>query len=135
EVREQYRAGAFILLGHQLYFLQRFPEAEAAYRRHVALTSDPFDGYHNIANVLYLQGKFPQALEASDNCIELAPHYPNAFNTRAQILRALQRLDEADAAERTANVLDDRAAQANLAWLLMAQGKFDESLVARAVGK
>jgi serine/threonine protein kinase/Flp pilus assembly protein TadD len=123
-------ASLFEDLGANLYEQRKLRQAEQASRKAIDLNPTLAGSYHNLGCVLYLQDKLPQAEEASRAAIKLKHNFANAYNTLENILRAQQKLSEADSAQRKAIELDNVAAEANLGYLLMGQGRFSEALAA-----
>ncbi len=121
---------SYTYLGRVLYVYQKPPQAEAVLRQAIFSNSKDSDAYHNLSNVLYLQQRLLEAEEAARMAIELSPKYANAYNTLGIIFRAQQKLLEADDAQSKAMELNAKSALGNMAWLLMAQGRFEEALVA-----
>lgn len=104
-------------------------EAEASYRRAIALKADYAEAHYNLANTLYRLGRLSEAEASYNNAIEIKPDYVIAHNNLGSTLEALGRLDDAEACYQKAITLkpDYAVAHYNLANTLRDAGKLDEA--------
>ena len=107
-------------------------EAEAAYRKAIALKPDYAKAHCNLGIALYYQGKPAEAEAAFRKAIALKPDYANAYYNLGIALSHQGKRVEAEAAYRKAIALKPDFAQAycNLGNALKGQGRFTESLAA-----
>jgi len=90
------------LVGAALLGLARPAEAEAAFRRAIALEPQIPDGYNNLGNALKDQGRLDEARLAYATAIQLRQDYAEAWNNLGTVLQKLGSIDEALAAYGTA---------------------------------
>jgi tetratricopeptide (TPR) repeat protein len=91
--------------GDKLYLAGSYEKAAAAYSEAVKL--DPYltNGWLNLGNSLYFLGKYQEALNSYNAALALNPQNENALQGKKQSLLALNRTDEANAAQRSLNAL------------------------------
>ncbi|MBA8887568.1 tetratricopeptide (TPR) repeat protein [Dokdonella fugitiva] len=110
--------------------------AEQAFRRASELEPGLLDPWLNLARVLMLRGDVAAACVAYDAAVEVAPHRTATRILRADALKTLGRLDEAEAELRA--LLDDETA-APSAWIglfnlkAIRPGGSDDAALARVV--
>jgi tetratricopeptide (TPR) repeat protein len=84
---------------------------------------------HDLANALYLQGRYLEAIAVSKKAIDRNEyHVGDLFNTLSFCLRAQGKLAEAEAAQREAMARNSMRAQYNAGYLLMGEGHFTAAL-------
>ena len=108
EIKADY-ADAFYARGN--VFLQKpdYPKAIADYDAAVKLKPDFADAFNNRAWAHFQAGEPAKGLPDADRAVALGPRDPNALDTRAQILKALDRKEEAIRDFRAALALDPGA--------------------------
>ena len=108
----------------------RFGDAEAGYRRLLALQPGRADVLFNLAAALHQQGRLEEAAAAWRDTVRLAPGLAQAHYNLGTALDALRRPDEAAAAYRAAIAADATLAEAhsNLGNILSAQGRLDDAI-------
>jgi hypothetical protein len=74
---------------------EKWPDAERAYRRALALDASADDTWANLAEALGAQGKLAEAAEALRHATRLMPREPGYRRDLANVLRRLGRHDEA----------------------------------------
>jgi serine/threonine-protein kinase len=116
-------------LGFAAEARQRNQEAEAAYRKAIALEPRVAEAHMNLANVLVARGKVREAEAAYRQCFRLKPNLALAHSNFGLALLAWQRYDEAEAACRRAIALepDLPGAHTTLGNALHSQGKYAEA--------
>jgi tetratricopeptide (TPR) repeat protein len=94
--------------GDKLYLAGSYEKAAAAYSEAVKL--DPYlsESWLNLGNSLYFIGKYQEALNAYNAALALNPQNENALQGKTQSLQALNRTNEANAAQKTLNTLKNR---------------------------
>ena len=114
---------------HRHRLARRWPEAEAAYRRLLALDPNDFESAYLLAISLQEQGKVAAAAAAYRGLIARAPGHVDAYNNLGVALKAMGRLEEAVAAYREALRLrgDHAASWSNLGNALKALGRQNEA--------
>ena len=75
----------------------RLAEAEALYRKALAVDAENFDALHLLGVVRQQTGDNANAVELIERAISLAPENPSAHSNLGLAYRALNRLDDADA--------------------------------------
>ena len=91
----------------------RYADAELAYRHVLESFPDDRAAWRNLGRVLYLDGRFEQALEALDHTLRIDPEDRGAHYHRMLCLRSLGRQAEAEAAEQAYEYYQiDESAQA-----------------------
>ena len=91
----------------------RYADAELAYRHVLESFPDDRAAWRNLGRVLYLDGRFEQALEALGQVLRIDPEDRVAHYHRMLSLRSLGRQAEADAAEQAYEYYQiDESAQA-----------------------
>jgi tetratricopeptide (TPR) repeat protein len=107
----------------------RLDEADAAYRQALALEPAHADALHLLGLALHQRRQHEAGLENINQAIRLRSDRPHYYNNAATALCALWRLDEAEAACRTALRLNPNSlqAQSNLGMILRAAGRLDEA--------
>jgi tetratricopeptide (TPR) repeat protein len=119
-------------LGVALASLGRFAEAEAAYRRAIALAPDYAQAHNNLGNALKALDRLDEAAAAFRRAIALQANYPEAYSNLGVALMGLGRLEEAEVAYRHAIALrpDLASAHNNLGNALKEQGRLEEGVAA-----
>ncbi len=82
-------------LGNAFLELKRHEEAEAAYRRSIALDANDASVHDNLGNALGGQQKHEEAVECYRRTLAFAPTHARAHYNLGRSLAALDRLDEA----------------------------------------
>src|SRR5262245_48415609 len=116
-------------LGNALTMLNRFSEAEAAFRRALELNPQFADAWFNIGNILRHEQRYAEADGAYRNAIALVPNHAGALNNLANVLLLQGRKAQAaEAYYHLGNVLQDigRTADAGNAYR-QAQAVFPNS--------
>lgn len=108
----------------------RFAEAEASFRRALALKADDPSAHFNLGCVLGDTERLEDAVIEFKRAIELAPGYAEACHNLGNVLRDMKRLDESAEAYRQAIAINPDYAETcnNLAVVLKEQGKLDEAV-------
>ncbi len=91
----------------------RLPQAEAAYRSILAADPGNADALHLLGTVAHHVGKHDAAVELIQQALARQPTNPIYLNNLANALRALGRLQEAEARYRQALTLNPRYAHAS----------------------
>ncbi|MDR3299922.1 MAG: tetratricopeptide repeat protein [Candidatus Accumulibacter sp.] len=91
------RAGYHNDYGAMLAALERWPEAEAAYRMSLALEPAGIVARFNLALALSRQGRLDEALARLDELSEKAPDFADQYLLRGELLRSAGRHEEAAA--------------------------------------
>ena len=104
-------------------------------RHIIAHNSQARDAHLNLGDVLYKQGRYEEALDATRVAIEQRPEYSKAHFNLGAILNVLGRSEEAETHLRRAIALDPQARDAhlNLGDVLYKQGRYAEALDATRV--
>lgn len=89
---------AWLNRGNQLYRLERFPEALAAFERALQLQPDLHQAWYGQGQVLTTQGRYAAALQAFEQALAIAPDFHLALRDRA-LVYALQASYEAAIAD------------------------------------
>lgn len=89
---------AWINRGNQLYRLERFPEALAAFERALQLQPNLHQAWYGQGQVLTTQGRYAAALQAFERALAIAPTFHLALRDRA-LVYALQESYEAAIAD------------------------------------
>jgi protein O-GlcNAc transferase len=117
-------------LGETLAALDRWADAEAAYRR--AITSDPgcVDAHFALGRALQQQSDFRTAIESFRSAARLRPSFAEAFNNLGNCAQSIGDAALAEAAYRQAIELrpDYAGAISNLGALLLARGDAGKSI-------
>jgi len=120
---------ALVALAQREHGAGRLAEAEAAYRKILALRPDVAEAYNDLGVVLGQQGKLDQALSRFEQALALQPGYTDAHINLGNVLLGQGKLDEA--ASRYEQALaqrpDNVQAYYNLGNALKQQGKLDEA--------
>jgi Tfp pilus assembly protein PilF len=113
-------------LGLSLGAQARHPEAEAAYRRAIALKDDQPEAHCGLGIALGGQGRPKEAEAAFRRAIDLKQNYPEAHYSLGLAVSEQGRYQEAEAAYRRAIALkpDYAEAHCNLGHALRSQGQF-----------
>ena len=99
---------AHVNLGNALAMLARVADAEAAFRRAIALDPGLADAWFNLGNILREQQRFADADTAYRRVIALRPNHVGALKNLANLLLLLGRPEEsAEAWHYAGNVLQD----------------------------
>lgn len=103
----------------------RHDEAAAAAQHAIELSPRLVDAYLNLAEAEMGRHRHEAALRVLDTLSTFAPQHPAALTARANVLKRVERLDEALAVARQAVVLAPRSAEAHhaLAWCSRRSGK------------
>jgi tetratricopeptide (TPR) repeat protein len=111
-------------------------QAEAAYRKAIALKPEYAPAHNNLAHILLRGGHLEEALALLTRAVTLAPDYADAQNNLGTTLHMLNRSDEAHAAFRSAVRLAPENADAhiNLSNCLFDTGKMRDAEAAAAEG-
>ncbi len=114
---------------HRHRLARRWTEAEAAYRRLLALDPNDVEAEYLLAISLQEQGKVEAAAAAYRSLIGRAPGHVDAYNNLGVAYKAMGRLEEAVAAYREALRLrrDHAASWSNLGNALKALGRQNEA--------
>jgi tetratricopeptide (TPR) repeat protein len=104
-------------------------EAQAAYRRVLALRPDHPDAHYNLGLVHYAKGALDRAVDSYHNALVARPDYVDAHVNLGIACKDLGRLDEAEAACRRSVSLDPTSLRGldSLGSVLIEQGKLDEA--------
>ncbi|HEX4794037.1 MAG TPA: tetratricopeptide repeat protein [Humisphaera sp.] len=107
----------------------RYADAEAAYRKVLALRSDVAEVHHNLGCVLHAQGRLDEAAECYRRAMALKENYADAHSNLANIFRARGRPDEAAKHYERALALRPDCAEFhnNIGALLKDQNNLDEA--------
>ncbi|MBP2316464.1 tetratricopeptide repeat protein [Azospirillum soli] len=116
-------------LGLALHGLGRVAEAEAAYRRALALKEDYPEAQNSLGSALQDLGRLDEAIAHYRRALELRGAYPEALVNLGTALHAQDRLEEAEASLRAALALDpaDPLAHTDLGVVLKEAGRLDEA--------
>ena len=108
----------------------RFAEAEAAYKRVLAVQPDNADALHLLGVIAHQLGRCDRAVELIGKAIAVRPDVADYHNNLGAALNVQGRLDEAAAALARAIELEpgDVAAHNNLGNTLKQQGRLDEAV-------
>jgi tetratricopeptide (TPR) repeat protein len=109
---------------------EKWEEAEAAYRRVIALRPDHAKAHNKLGLLLQRRGELKKAEASYRRAITLSPDADGAHNNLGSVLQELGRLGEAEACYVKALSLNPRNALAhnNLGVVLQRQGKLVEAL-------
>jgi tetratricopeptide (TPR) repeat protein len=128
--REPHNPELWLDLGALLCdYLHRPAEAEAVFRKAIALRPGYADAHYNLGVALLGQKMDAEAEAAYRRAIALRPDYAQAFNNLGLALRGQRKLKEAEAAFRRAIALkpENALAHNNLGTALFDQGKLKEA--------
>jgi tetratricopeptide (TPR) repeat protein len=116
-------------LGNTLQELGRFDEAEASYRKSIALKPDYAIPHNNLGNTMQELGRFHEAEISYKQAIALKPNYAKAYNNLGVTLQELGRLDEAETSLRQAIVLkpDFAETHGSLGCIMYEKGDLDSA--------
>jgi serine/threonine-protein kinase len=115
-------------LGNALYWQQKYAEAEAAYRKAIALNPRYGGTYSNLGAVLNMQRRHVEAEAAARKAIALEPDYGTSYNTLGVALGNQGRYAEAETVFVKAVALQpDYSTYANLGRALVEQRKYVEA--------
>ena len=116
-------------LGVALKELERWDEAEAEYRRAIALKPDYAMAHNNLGVLLKDRGKWDEAEAEYRRAIALKPSYAKPRNNLSDLLKDRGKWDEAEAEYRRAiaTIPNNATALNNLGVLLHDRGKSDEA--------
>lgn len=124
-------------LGDALCFLERYPEAERAYRRALQRAPKRADTHLKLSTVLHWRGDFLGAETTLRRAVKLEPRSASALASLGRTLSALDRVADARECFERALRLKPQAPDAlcGLAWLASMEGRFAEaeSLLRRAL--
>jgi len=118
-------------LGVTLKELGRLDEAEASYKKAIALKPDLAEAHSNLGNTLKKLGRLNEAEVSNTQAIALKPDYAEAHSNLGNTLQELGRLDEAKASYKQAIALkpDYAEVHSNLGNVLKELGRLDEAEV------
>ena len=121
---------------HLLNQQGRHAEAEALFRQALTGGASKADALAGLAVALFGQGKLEKADEASRDAVWEDPARAYLHYVRAGVLRGMRKFKQAETFAREALAADFYNGQfrAELAWILMAQGRFSEALELTAAG-
>jgi len=116
-----------LLTGDLLHNAERLEEAEASYRKALALNRDSSTAHHKLAEVLRLQGKFDESIAELRETLRLNPKSAGAHTDLGLIFRAQDKTEESAAEYREAIRIDPDWADAHngFAVLLATTGRPD----------
>ena len=122
-------------LGNAFLELKRHGEAEAAFRRSIAIDANDASVHNNLGNALAGQQRHEEAAECYRQTLELAPSHARAQYNLGRSLAALDRLEEAiqsfDAARANPETQADpdrlADAYASIGEVLVGLGRYDEA--------
>jgi tetratricopeptide (TPR) repeat protein len=119
-------------LGNRLFDLERYEEAEAAYRKAIELDPNYASPHNGLGSLLRRLKRYEEAEAAYRKAIELDPNYAMARNNQGSLLSDLERYEEAEVAYRKAIELDPNLVMAhnNLGSLLSVLERYEEAEVA-----
>jgi protein O-GlcNAc transferase len=108
----------------------RFAEAEASFRRALALKADDPGAHFNLGCVLGDTDRREEAVAEFKRAVELAPGYAEALHNLGSVLQELKKPEEAEDAYRRALAVNPDYAEAcnNLAVVLKEQGNLEEAV-------
>ena len=121
------------MLYNQAYLLQRqgrFAEAEAAYKKTLALSPRHAGANNNLGGMLLDAGRYEEAVQYLDRALKTEPTRYNAALNLGMALFELRRFEEAAAATAQAVQLNPKEAdgQANMGFILLALNRRQEAL-------
>jgi hypothetical protein len=107
----------------------RLPEAEAAYRRALAIKPDYADAHNNLGVLLKNSNRLTEAEATYRQALKIKPAYAEAHNNLGNLLNESKRLTEAEAAYRRALAIkpDYADARVNLSFLLLTLLRYEEA--------
>jgi predicted O-linked N-acetylglucosamine transferase (SPINDLY family) len=105
-------------------------EAEAAYRRILAIDAHQPEVHYNLGLVLRSRSRLQEAVDAYEKALELRPRFPQAVNNLGATFESMGRLDEAEDMFRHALLLEPDSGDAwnNLGGVLKDLGRLDEAI-------
>jgi tetratricopeptide (TPR) repeat protein len=115
---------------HQALGAGRLPEAEAVYRKIVALWPGIAAAHNNLGIILAQQGKLDEALAQFERAVALEPNFAEAHNNLGNVLQAQSKRDQAALEFERAIALRPDYAEAlnNLGNILQEQRQFDQAV-------
>ena len=107
-----------------------YQDNETFYRHIIALNPQARDVHHNLGSVLYKQGRYEEALDATRVAVEQRPDFAKTRANLGLILTELGHLEEAEAHLRRAIALNPQVENGhlNLGKALIKQGRFAEGI-------
>ncbi|CUW41731.1 putative O-linked N-acetylglucosamine transferase [Magnetospirillum sp. XM-1] len=99
-------------LGNALFSARRLPEAEAAYRRALALNPDIPEALFGLGNTLAQTGRLDEALTSQERALALRPGFVEALANMAGVLNRLGR--PVEAVDKLRRAVAERPGEANL---------------------
>jgi len=116
-----------LLMGDLQHDAERLEEAEASYRRALAINANSSAAHHKLAEVVRLQGNFDGAIAELREVLRLDPKSAGAHTDLGLIFRAQNKIQESAAEYREAIRIDPDWADAHngFAVLLATQGRPD----------
>ena len=123
-------ANGWWLEGRTLENLERWDEAETAYRQALTVDPDNADAHGRLGILRGIAGASAEALEHFEALTRLRADYANGWRLKGRALKSLQRPDEAETAYRQALTLDpdNAAAHHQLGFLRGNAGAHAEAL-------
>ena len=121
---------AHFYLGNALLQEDRLTDAEASYRRALALAADHAEAIYQLAVIHHLQGRLDEAIAGYQQAIALQPDAPAKHGNLGVALDAQGRFDEAAHSLRKSLAIEPRSAEThfNLGNTLKSLGKLDEAI-------
>ena len=99
-------------LGNALFSTRRLPEAEASYRRALALNAEIPEALFGLGNTLAQTGRLDDALESHRKAVALRPNFVEALANMAGVLNRLGR--PAEAVDKLRRAVAERPGEASL---------------------
>ncbi len=117
-------------LGSAFKDMGRLNEAEASYRRALALDPRFVDALSNLGSVLRTRGRTDEAMDCYRRLLLVNPEHAGAHDNLGSLFRDQGRLDEAEAMFRRVCILDPGFVEAhvNLGVSLQEQDRFDDAV-------
>jgi Flp pilus assembly protein TadD len=114
------------LLGVIYDHWRRFEEARLHYRTAIRLKPDEALLLNNLGTSFLLQGEFEKAVESFTEALKIEDRHPTIYNNLALALCKLERYEEALEVFRKGG--NEAAAQNNLGYLYLMEGKYKEAI-------
>jgi tetratricopeptide (TPR) repeat protein len=127
-IRRQPDFYVYSRLGNALYLQKKYAEAEAAYRKAIALNPNYAGTHSNLAAVLNMQQRHVEAEAAARQSVAIEPDYGGAYDRLGVALGSQGKYAEAETVLLKAVALQpDYSAYANLGRALVEQRKYAEA--------